>query len=316
MTYEEFLEALRNAVKTRLGYTDEEINLYPKGYQSKEMEKDIRYYNQRFFNEDTDTLLNDVMVLMRKCSKSVESTFSFLPRNLYDLYKKDGFESAFKGIQEHEDGINLVDCCVIENRVNGSYEKIRNQLILRPMNVKSLNDYPSEECVYDQIGDVVLVLYQVLDESKVFISSRINAKELQKWNVNKEKALKDAMENTRKRYPAVTYNFKLDRNVSILEENFRKQDVMHNRYILLTTEKGVNGAISVFYPGVREKMMQVMGGPYGVVFMNTVDALIFKAGSKEIPLAMNLAKKGTGIGNFLSDQCFICDEKGIRPFMS
>ena len=83
--------------------------------------------------------------------------------------------------------------------------------------------------------------------------------------------------------------------------------------ILLSSSATTNGALALLYPGVVEKMMKIMGGPFNAVFMNINDVMIFDLKN---PMASNYAeqaKESGKLGEMLSGKVYMCDENGVNP---
>ena len=71
--------------------------------------------------------------------------------------------------------------------------------------------------------------------------------------------------------------------------------------------------MALFYPGVIEKMMKIMGAPFQAVFMNINDVMIF---AKDDPMAYHFAqtaKESSRMGEKLSGKMFLCDGKQVIP---
>ena len=137
--------------------------------------------------------------------------------------------------------------------------------------------------------------------------------------MNEEKVMQAALENSMRLFPPCVHNFKLQKEVNFLSEGFSKEEIMftspftNKKQLLLSTFGTVNGAVALFYPGVIEKMMKVMEGPFLAVFMNINDVMIFErtdiASGRQFA---GTAKSGSKLGEMLSGKLYLCDEKGIH----
>ena len=202
----------------------------------------------------------------------------------------------------------------IEKRLSTSYKEIRGQLIVRPLNY-SLHIRDLKGCVYKKISDFVLALYQVLsDTGSSLATSKIRRDELKKWGMEEqeEKVIEDALENTARLYPACVYDKRIGCEVDFLKTDISRDDItFFSDHILLSTFRTTNGATALFYPGVREKMMDIMGGAFVAVFMNTNDVMIF---DKKDPAAyrfLETAKHSSDIGEMLSGRLYLCEGNDI-----
>ena len=103
--------------------------------------------------------------------------------------------------------------------------------------------------------------------------------------------------------------------MNFFEDNFSKEDIiavmLNERSILLSTTVTSNVALAIFYPGVIEKMMKLMGGPFLAAFMNVNDVMIFDLTSKLARKYADSAKKSDMMGEMLSGRLYLCDERGI-----
>ncbi len=325
MTYNEFIETLTQKAQEELHYKKENIKFYPEGFTSNDpkMIQWIIETNQRFSGQDSPFLLKDFMTFEKDFNGSSE--VKILQRidlkSTYELAQEKGFDEAFNEIKEtigNVDSSGVLPETLLK-RGTSSYEDMREQLIIRPLNYKR---YMSElsEYVYRRTGDVALVLYHLLSHSKKggINSSRIRRDELLRWNMQDkvDEVMKNALENTAKIFPAVVYNFKINKQVDFLNDEFTREDLLGEFLpgaFILSTEMTTNGALALFYPGVCEKLLKIMGGSFAAVFMNINDAMIVKRDNPHINAMLDIAKKSGSLGEMLSSRLFIGSENGINP---
>ncbi len=325
MTYTEFIEKIKAKAHEELHYSYDMMTFYQEGYTSDDPQTLELVMNSNAVyvgGEPSPWLKTDILVLMDAKDDKIKSLQRIATKKLYEKLQDQTFEELFAQIrQEHEASVRNADA--IHDR--GNYGKI--QLILRPLNYQ-LHEQELYDAVYQRFDDVALVLYQLI-EAKVsnktalgsktdFISSRINKRELKKWNVTEEQVLDDAMKNTCRLFPPQVYNLKTDKSVNFLTAKLRKEDMMMGALgiqgILLSTSVTTNGAVALFYPGVVEKMMRILGGPFWALFMNINDVMIFE---KSNPLAAAVLQsphhdEPVKSRDLLSEKIYFCDEKGIR----
>lgn len=224
-------------------------------------------------------------------------------------------------IGTYPDALNL--------RVSGNYETIKNHLILRPLNYE-LHEFELFDCVYRKINDFVLVLYQLLgikEEPKTngkkthLTSSKIKRSELKNWDISEEEVLDGALQNTARLFPPCVFNKKTGQKINFLaEKGLTKNDITSPflpifpiECILLSTFTTTNGAVALFYPGVINKMMKIMGGSFVAVFMNINDVMICDKGSPFVDSIKAIAQEASPLGERLSKSVYVCDKKGITP---
>lgn len=193
-----------------------------------------------------------------------------------------------------------------------SYETIKSHLIVRPMNYQN-NAEKLFGCVYRKNGDVALVLCQLLsDKAHNIFTSRIERKELQWWEKEEDEVLDAALGNTAKIYPPCVYSKSHGDAVNFLTVPLEKEDITFlNQVILLSTFKTTNGAAALFYPGVREKMLCIIGGPFYAVFMNINDVVILEMDNPMLTYWLQTASKSSNLGDYLSNKCYLCGQEGI-----
>ena len=118
------------------------------------------------------------------------------------------------------------------------------------------------EHVDRKIGDFVLALYhRVGDANHKLMTSKIFRWEVEKWGVSEDQAIQDALENTARLYPASVYDKRTQQEEKFMEKEFTREDItMHLQadMLLLSAMNTPNGAVSIFYPGVIQKMMKIM----------------------------------------------------------
>lgn len=317
VSYEEFLEILKGTAVERFGYTPEQVVFYPEGYTSDHVEtlEWIRQQNYRYFHEERDMLMTDFIVLDSSGTSEVKKENSMPVKLFYESMQKEEAPPTIH-IQANLN-VSDIDITKILRRFNSDYEEVRSNLIIRPLNY-TLHMRDLHNAVYLRISDFALVLYELINQTgEVLSTSKIQKSDLERWGMDdqKEQVLYDALVNTAKLYPACVYDKQKQKEVNFLEtENIQRETISQNgRSILLSTSNSINGAVSLFYPGVVEKFLQLFGGPFFAVFMNINDVMLF---SLDDPVAFRFAKsagKSSMLGETLSNKCYRCDANGLKP---
>ena len=319
MTYEEFIEYLKKKAHEELGYDTGMIEFYPEGYTSDEqkMLEWIRDSNQKYVSKESDILLTDFLVLKEKADADITNIQRIAVKQIYEGTEHGAEETAFEQIRTVKMQLenSNIDLSAIHDRVSDEYEKIRGSLILRPLNYDK-HEKELTDCVYRRIGDIALVLYQLLGDSEhILTSSKINASELERWEMQDktEAVLQLALENTARLFPACVFDKRMQMEVDLLTGDFSRKDItILGHQILMTTFKTTNGAMSLFYPGAVEKLMSVMGGAFTAVFMNINDVMIFDYDAQLAHEYAKTAADSSPLGEMLSDKCYRCDETGVH----
>lgn len=321
MKYEEFVEKVKEKAHEEMGYPLGKMTFYPEGFTSEDpiMIEWIRDSNRRYMGKADTTLLTDYLVLEEEEPGIGSFQHRIAIRKLYEDALEKGFEAAFRDIGQLQKNIDKtkVDRNRLDVRSSYDYELIREQLIVRPLNY-SLHIRDLNGCVYWKISDFVLALYQVLgDENNSLVTSKIRRDEIEKWGMKgqEEKIIQDALTNTARLYPPCVYDQRTGCEEDFLKKEFSRKDITFQfcaNKIMLSTFKTTNGAVALFYPGVIEKMMKIMGGSFLAVFMNINDVLIFDKDDQMAYHFTQIAKEAGPIGEMLSGKMYLCNENGVH----
>ena len=320
MTFEEFVEKIQIQAHEELGYPLESMVFYPEGYTSDDpLEAQlIKDSNLKYEGKDDTKLLIDLLIMEVSSTGSHGKMNRIGIRRLYEYSEKNGYDAAFAEIRNQKKDMDAAtfDEERLDTRSKADYEMIRCQLILRPLNY-DLHSRELKNCVYRKIGDVALVLYQLLgDAERSFVTSKIHLEELTLWGMDgqQEQVIRTALENTARLYPACVYDRRTGKEENFLEKEFTREDISFLKdRIILSTFRTTNGAAALFYPGVIEKMMRIMGGPFVAVFMNINDVMIFDRNDEIALQFAAMAKESGEMGEMLSGQPYLCDGKQVIP---
>lgn len=138
------------------------------------------------------------------------------------------------------------------------YEQIKEKLLIRPMYFNSCRQ-ELRQYVYKRYGDIALVLHvTVYDNEKGLGSVRVPRPTADAWKLSRKQVWEDAMQNTCVMDPP---------------------RLCREPELVLTTTRKRNGAIAMFYPGVKEQLARLSGGSYYVAFTSVHEAHIYPAGS-------------------------------------
>ena len=319
MNYEEFIDEIKRRLNADIGCPMDEMRHYKKGYapQDEEEREWISKINEKYLNTSQETLGLDVLTIQIPGEGSFKMWMKVDTERLYEVYKEKGFEKTYEELRQFDRDVKSsnFDKERLATRGRGNYDEIKEHLILRPLNYKlHIRDLSGH--VYRRFSDFVLVLYQVLGHANnSLVTSKIKRSELSEWGVGdeEERVINEALLNTMRLYPACVYDYKKGKEVDVLKDEFKKEDIGMGEHILLSTFSTVNGAVSLFYPGVVEKMMSVMGGPFNAVFMNINDVIIFDLKDPIAGGYVDQAKVSSDLGETLSGKLYMCDENGIHP---
>lgn len=212
-------------------------------------------------------------------------------------------------------GYQVVGIKLLDNV--GCYDKIKDSLILRPLNYES-NAEKLDDGVFYQIGDVALVLYINIGNVKdKYVSSMVNKEVISIWGKNKEEVIEAAIKNTYRLFPPRIFSVYSFYGCGSEEQEFMftvpeaiKSDRGYG--IFVTTINRVNGAISVFMPGVLKRLGELLGSDIYFGFIDT-DAVVIHNSSRispeEIREALIYQNCSCGNDNSLSEKVYFYSRK-------
>lgn len=319
MSYEDFIHLLKNCLEPKAAAHHQMINVLYHGYTSEDEEKRhfIRDLNKSLLQKEADVLLTDVLYFEEKYANGASFCQQYNLTHLYHRYLRTGINEVLELINNTY--ANETDEKIIEEFVDKQYfdyQAIKEHLMIRPLNYQ-MHCQELKDCIYRRDGDLTFVLCQFFDfQNKSFISRKIYRNELENWGVAEtDDIMKDALTNTARVFPATVYRWDCKKEVNFLEDQeITKENISdYTGHILLSNSQTVNGALALYYPGVLEKMLKIMGGPFDVVFMNINDAMIFELDDDLTEYGARLAAKSTEMGEMLSGKIYRCDLSGIHP---
>ena len=260
MTYESFVETLRINLLEATGY-DENMICYKR-------------------KEEYPPTPGDRLLLKRQQSEEIMEVCALYVEELYEEYRKGwSMEDIVQEVLERLDVIAKSEC-FRRSRNLENYEKIKDDLFVRLLNIEK-NQMELQDCIYRTIGDIALVLYARMGELNGSSASvKIKRHMLEKWNQDPQQVFEEALLNTYFISPPRIYCWeKLIFDPDYAGENFMnllcdykiKKDALGN---CLSTTVRTNGAIAIFHPGVAERIGQLMGCGFYMVFTSIHEVMI------------------------------------------
>lgn len=214
-------------------------------------------------------------------------------RPFYEKHKAEGWQGVLPEIAM------ALHC---ENDQEGSlptmrdtYVQCRDQLILRPMSLITCGEELSN-CIYWSMGDVALVLYLlVFEDEENVVSVKLDRSMTNKWERRDDVLLTRALLNSFQRMPPRIYDARKDPSGQGVEDGVfmsgekgrtiwinRRDHVQGKAGYRLTTTRRFNGALALFYPGVKERIYEHLGEDYYVLFMSVGEVRIFPLRHKSL----------------------------------
>ena len=274
-------DVIMNAIEKAISElnVDAEIILHPTGEKAdgnRKLENFIKSTNQKYYNSNSDILEGDfVEIVMNNDDK--ESSIRIEMDYLKHMNNTEEVSEYVKNsIKEY--GKISEDIKFVIDRME-FYDLIKDRLIIRPLNYNN-NKNNLEDYVYDTFGDIALVLYAVIDDEESLHTVKIPYDIFKKWNINKRIVFTAAMDSTKKSAEARIYTDLRSINSDGMDIN--DNIILESSTIpMITTTRKTNGAIAMFYPGVKENIAEMFDDSFYVAFTSIHEAMMHKKGTIE-----------------------------------
>lgn len=286
MTYEEFKKELYATISRQEFARGKEIRLLRKGAVcTDERELTIVKVINLSSRGSEDIFIHEDVVYARWGSKTAMKMLYWPVRPLFERFKKEGWQSV---LPQMAAGLQKEDRKVREGyRNEEGYQQVSSRLIVRPLNNR-IRESELEDGIYWNFGDIALVLYVLLmDAESDFVTMKINRSALDKWKLPENLVLTNALLNACALMPPRLYHgrdircryekkegvfMKGEAGKMIQIHRGDEYEGMHG--YRLTNSTGINGAVALFYPGVKERLAELLGGDYFVGFTGIHEAVI------------------------------------------
>ncbi len=260
MAYESFVETLRKNLLEETDYED-----------------DMICYKRE---EEYPITSGDRLLLKKQQSNGIMEVCALYVEDLYKEYQNGwGMGQIIQEILNRLDAISKSECFQRSKNLD-DYEKMKDELFIRLLNIEE-NQEELQECIYRTIGDIALVLYARMGELNGSSASiKIKRHMLDKWKKDSQEIFDEALINTYFISPPRIYCWeKLIFDPEYEGENFMdlmcdyqiKKDALGN---CLSTTLRTNGAVAVFLPGVAQRIGQLMGCGFYMVFTSIHEVMI------------------------------------------
>ena len=299
MTADNFvIDLIEGLLRDReLGLTEQNVRFYDKGVVPGEgdaaLEGHIRWKNARYLNEDSNAVLSSTLTVQLPVGAEGHTEYiSFSMEDLSQTHQRSGLNGVLSAVVT-----SLKECKINAEKNVGALEHftecdaIKDRLILRPFNYDN-NEQVLKHGVYRRVGDMALVLYISLGGGKQGSSANVMSTMVSRelfllWGVgeDEEEILNWAMDNTMRLQPPVFCVISLPAmKVQHIPFMDRAEEIEVDFDIpmapVLSTEQEINGAIAAFYPGVLERLHQMVGEDFYLVFTSIYDVHIHPISGK------------------------------------
>lgn len=286
MTYEEFKRELYRNILQQKSVGEKEVKLLEKGKVCTDAQalKIVRFINLSCRGSE-DVVIHEDVIYAAWESGALLSMLYWQVRPLYERFKNEGWQGVLPEIAAKlQKAGNMKEGAETGNSACGLGS---DRLIVRPINYR-YNMAELENCIYWRFGDVALVLYALIYETEEdFMTMKVGRGMLEEWELSDEVVLTNALLNTCAKMPPrlyhtidVRYRHEAWEGVFMPGETgtpieIHVADELEGMQgYRLTTTRGLNGAIGYFYPGVKERLAELLEGDYYVGFTSIHEAVI------------------------------------------
>lgn len=319
MTYEEFKRELYRNILQQNGAEGKEVKLLERGRVCTEAQtlKIVKFINLSCRGSE-DTMIYEDIIYATSNNETLRGMLYWQVRPMYERFKCEGWQGVLPEI-----AVKLQDMGEAADSIfkrSNAYGLENDRLILRPISY-SRNASELENCIYWRFDDVALVLYALVYESaEDFMTMKIGRGMLEKGKPSGEAVLTNALLNTYAKMPPRLYHSTDLRCVHDPQEGvFMPGEegtpiVIHTedeaeglRGYRVSTARGLNGAIAYFYPGVKERLAEILEGDYYVGFTSIHEAVVHPVRHKilgEMKEAIRHTNAVFGESEMLSDRVY------------
>lgn len=212
--------------------------------------------------------------------------------HLWEIYQD--FESGEFSMEEvFSEVAKMLDCCKEVERISPldkilDYQEICSHLVVRPLNYDD-NMERLKGGVYERVGDIALALYVHIGRIKErYISSMVPSDAFLEWDLEKEDVMAAAAKNTYDLFPPrMIYLAHLEdliqgNTYAFMDGEELPFNLDRGYGVFVTNASQMNGAISIFLPGVAKKLGELLGGDYYIAFTSLHEVVLHKIGTVEL----------------------------------
>lgn len=258
--YLEFVEVLRKQLLNALHLQEQQIFFKKKAIDNKD-----RLFVEAFENSSGKQLCGiDVKDLYERCMEG------------------SSMESISYSVQDEIEKLKTVG--MLEGEMTpDSYQKIRKYLFVKPLNKKA-HSLELEDAVHKDVGDIACVVYMMLSNTNEYFCVKIKNQHLKQWKMTKEAVMEEALKNTCQMTPPFIYTNGKNKSGGSFMDNgafcLSKSDKVMG--VQLCTNAKENGAVSVFFPGVLQRLAQLMGSDLYILFTSGNESTIYSANESNL----------------------------------
>ena len=258
--YLEFVEVLSKQLLNALNLQEQQIFFKKKAIDNKD-----RLIVEAFENSNGKQLCGiDVKDLYERCMEG------------------SSMESISYSVQDEIEKLKTVG--MLEGEMTpDSYQKIRKYLFVKPLNKKA-HSLELEDAVHKDVGDIACVVYMMLSNTNEYFCVKIKNQHLKQWKMTKEAVMEEALKNTCQMTPPFIYTNGKNKSGGSFMDNgafcLSKSDKVMG--VQLCTNAKENGAVSVFFPGVLQRLAQLMESDLYILFTSRNESSIYSVNESNL----------------------------------
>lgn len=258
--YLEFVEVLRKQLLNALHLQEQQIFFKKKAIDNKD-----RLFVEAFENSSGKQLCGiDVKDLYERCMEG------------------SSMESISYSVQDEIEKLKTVG--MLEGEMTpDSYQKIRKYLFVKPLNKKA-HSLELEDAVHKDVGDIACVVYMMLSNTNEYFCVKIKNQHLKQWKMTKEAVMEEALKNTCQMTPPFIYTNGKNKSGGSFMDNgafcLSKSDKVMG--VQLCTNAKENGVVSVFFPGVLQRLAQLMESDLYILFTSRNESSIYSVNESNL----------------------------------
>lgn len=156
-----------------------------------------------------------------------------------------------------------------------SYDAVKDYLIIRA--IAYTDELKDADVVFRKIGDIALTLYAGSYRNEKLTSFKVPKTTALGWRIDLFAVFYEALKNTAKLFPPrVFFMDKLAFNKEYKGEAFMAQEsaFSHYRENIISNPMKLNGAVTIFLPGVAKRISELIGGDFYFVTTSIHEAVV------------------------------------------
>ena len=282
--YKVFCETLKSRILSNplWNIRPEDYRFYPDGYCGGNDPKEQEFVlqtNMKYHGMVSDVLKGDFISIDLRMEGETICMCRFCMEYLFAEYQEEGWEKVEFILQENIELAQSSNLDFIFEHLS-DYEFMKKRLMMRCVNYDD-HKLELQQYVHKVYGDIAVVLYAKLyDDYRGLGAMKIPQELLSDWNVAEDVLLEEALINTYiYAQPRLYTNLWDTLKTPVSKGAFMSvasdiESIEKFQVPLVTTTKKMNGAIAMFYPGVKEKIAKLFGGSYYIAFTSIHEARI------------------------------------------